>query len=157
MNTKFRNTVFGLTATAIAWAPVALSDDEASEKAIKARQGLMQVYSFNLGLLSAMAKGEADYDAEVAALAATNLSTVAGMNTGAMWPQGSSNEDHETRALPEIWSTFPKVAEKGQALADSSAALASVAGDGLDALKGGICDVGKSCKGCHDDFRAKKK
>jgi len=117
----------------------------------------MQVYSFNLGMLSAMAKGEQDYDAELAVIAAENLSAAASMNTGPMWPQGSSNEDHETRALPEIWSTYPKVAEKGKALTEASAALASVAGDGLDALKGGIGDVGKSCKGCHDDFRAKKK
>ena len=157
MNSNLRKIVFGLTTTAIVWSPVALTDDEASEKAIKARQGLMQVYSFNLGMLSAMAKGEADYDAELAAVAATNLNVAASMNTGAMWPQGSSNEDHKTRALPEIWSTYPKVAESGKALADSSAALAAVAGDGLDALKGSIGDVGKSCKGCHDDFRAKKK
>jgi len=142
MNFRIRKVILGLTATAITWSPVALSDDEASEKAIKARQGLMQVYSFNLGMLSAMAKGEQDYDAELAVIAAENLSAAASMNTGPMWPQGSSNEDHETRALPEIWSTYP---------------LASVAGDGLDALKGGIGDVGKSCKGCHDDFRAKKK
>jgi len=157
MNFRIRKVILGLTATAITWSPVALSDDEASEKAIKARQGLMQVYSFNLGMLSAMAKGEQDYDAELAVIAAENLSAAASMNTGPMWPQGSSNEDHETRALPEIWSTYPKVAEKGKALTEASAALASVAGDGLDALKGGIGDVGKSCKGCHDDFRAKKK
>ncbi len=157
MNSTLRTVVFGLTLSSVVWSPVSFSDDEASEKAIKARQGLMQVYSFNLGMLSAMAKGEKDYDAEVAALAATNLSTVAGMNSGSMWPQGSSNEDHKTRALPEIWSTYPKVAEKDKALAESSAALAAVAGDGLDALKGSIGDVGKSCKGCHDDFRAKKK
>jgi len=157
MNTNVRKVLIGLTATAIVWSPVTLSDDKASEKAIKARQGLMQVYSFNLGLLSAMAKGEMDYDAELAVIAAEGLSAAASMNTGPMWPQGSSNEDHKTRALPEIWSTYPKVAEAGKALTDASATMASVAGDGLDALKGSIGDVGKSCKGCHDDFRAKKK
>jgi len=157
MNTNLRKVLIGLTATAIVWSPVTLSDDKASEKAIKARQGLMQVYSFNLGLLSAMAKGEMDYDAELAVIAAEGLSAAASMNTGPMWPQGSSNEDHKTRALPEIWSTYPKVAEAGKALTDASATMASVAGDGLDALKGSIGDVGKSCKGCHDDFRAKKK
>jgi cytochrome c556 len=40
-------------------------------------------------------------------------------------------------------------------MTDASAALASVAGEGLDALRSKIGDVGKSCKGCHDNFRAK--
>jgi len=157
MKSKLRTAMFCLTVTALAYSPVSFSTDKATKSAIKARQGLMQVYSFNMGLLSAMAKGDMDYDAELASLAANNLSALASMDTGAMWPQGSSNENHKTRALPEIWSTFPKVAEKGKAMVEASAALASVAGDGLDALKGGMGDVGKSCKGCHDDFRAKKK
>jgi len=46
------------------------------------------------------------------------------------------------------------VGEKGQALADASAALAEVAGDGLDALRSKVGAVGQACKGCHDDFRA---
>jgi len=149
--------MIGLAAAATIYSPASVSADKAVEKAIKARQGLMQVYSFNMDLLSDMAKGKMDYNAELAALAAKNLNTVASMNTGAMWPQGSGNDNHKTRALPEIWSTFPKIAEAGKTMADSSAALAEVAGNGLDALKGGMGDVSKSCKGCHDDFRAKKK
>ena len=54
--------------------------------------------------------------------------------------------------LPEIWSTYPAVGEKDQALKDAAAALAEVAGDGLDALRSKIGAVGKACKGCHDDF-----
>jgi len=35
--------------------------------------------------------------------------------------------------------------------------MAENAGNGLEALQSSIGDVGKSCKGCHDDYRAKKK
>lgn len=130
------------------------------EKAVKARQGFMQVVSFNLGPLGAMAKGEMDYDAELAANNAKNLHALSTMGNGAMWPEGSDNAalgEDKTRALPAAWAADSKVGEKHQAWIDASANLAAVAGDGLDALKGAVGDVGKSCGGCHDDYRAEKK
>ncbi len=140
--------------------PSLAKDDGPHDKAIKARQALMQLYSFNLGILGAMAKGEADYDAEAASAAADNLLAAVSMNQSAMWPPGSHNEDAanlENRSLPKIWETYPEIAEKGKALGKAATDLQAVAGDGLDALKGGMGAAGKSCKGCHDDFRAKKK
>ena len=44
---------------------VALADDP-FETEIKARQGLMNVYKYNIGILGAMAKGQMDFDAEAA-------------------------------------------------------------------------------------------
>lgn len=130
------------------------------EKAVKARQGFMQVVSFQLGPLGAMAKGEMEYDAELAAANAANLQALANMNTGAMWPAGSDNAalgEDKTRALPAAWAADSKVGEKHQAWADASAQLAAAAGNGLDALKPAVGAVGKSCGGCHDDYRAEKK
>ncbi len=130
------------------------------EKAIEARQGFMKVVAFNLGPLGAMAKGEMDYDAETAATYAKNLEVLAKMNTGAMWPAGSDNAalgEDKTRALPAAWEADSKVMDKHGAWTEASTQLAAVAGDGLDALKGAIGDVGKSCGGCHDDYRAEKK
>ena len=136
----------------------ALADGHA-EKAVKARKALMQVVAFNLGPLGAMAKGEADYDAEAAATFAKNLEVLAKMNTAAMWPAGSDNSvlGDTTRALPAAWGEGSKVMEKHEAWATASTQLAAVAGDGLEALKGAIGDVGKSCGGCHDNYRAEKK
>lgn len=130
------------------------------EKAVKARQGFMQVVVFNLGPLGAMAKGEMDYDAELAMSNAKNLEALSVMNTGAMWPVGSDNAalgEDKTRALPAAWAADSKVMEKHEAWAKASAELAATAGDGLDALKAGVGAVGKSCGGCHDDYRAEKK
>ena len=130
--------------------------NDPNEKAIAARQAVMKLQSWYAGPLFGMAKGDLDYDAEMARTYAAALNTVATIEGGAMWPPGSDNGAYadKTGALPEIWSTWPKVGEKGQALAEASAALAEVAGDGLDALRSKIGAVGKACKGCHDDFRA---
>jgi len=130
------------------------------EKAVEARQGLMKVVAFNLGPLGAMAKGEMDYDAEAAAVYAKNLEVLSAMNAGAMWPAGSDNAalgEDKTRALPAAWAADSKVGEKHQAWTEASAKLAAVAGDGLDAMKPAVAEVGKSCGGCHDDYRAEKK
>ena len=59
----FATSVVALTVAAT----VAMAADGPFTKEIKARQGLMQVTSFNLGMLAAMAKGERDYDAKLAA------------------------------------------------------------------------------------------
>ena len=139
----------------------ALAADEYPFKAeIKARQSFMQIYAFNLGLLGAMAKGEAEYNAELAAAAANNLLAAARMNNSAMWPAGSDSSVAEladkTRAKPENWTTWPKSSEKHQALTDALTEMAAQADSGLDAVKANIGAVGKGCKGCHEDFRVPK-
>ena len=127
-----------------------------NEKAIKARRAVMTLQSWYAGPLFQMAKGDMEYNAEMAGTYAANLNTVVNAEAGAMWPEGTDNGAYagKTRALPEIWTTWPAVGEKGQALTEAVAALAEVAGGGLDALRSKIGDVGKACKGCHDDFRA---
>nr|MBX2836056.1 cytochrome c [Gammaproteobacteria bacterium] len=69
----------------------------------------------------------------------------------------SNSENARTRALPAIWETFPAITEKSDALKDAAAVLAENAGNGLEALQGAMGDVGQSCKGCHDDYRAKRR
>jgi len=139
---------------------LAVADDFPFKKQITARQAFMQVYAYNLGLLGAMAKGEADYDAKIAASAAANLLAAANMDNSTMWPEGSDADapglDGKTRSKPDIWSTYPKVTEKHQDLTDALTKMAAVAGNGLDAVKANMGDVGKGCKGCHKPFRVPK-
>lgn len=129
-----------------------------NEKAIKARQSVMKLQSWYAGPLFQMAKGDMDYDAAMAKTYAEHLNMMANVEGGAMWPEGTDNGAYagKTRALVEIWTTWPAVGEKDQALKDAAAALVAVAGDGLDALRSKIGPVGKACKGCHDDFRAEQ-
>ena len=145
-----------LVAVGLTLALSASAAKDPNEKAIAARQAVMKLQSWYAGPLFGMAKGDLEYNAEMASTYAAALHTVATIEGGAMWPPGTDNGAYAdmTDALPEIWTTWPAVGEKGQALSDASAALAEVAGDGLDALRSKIGGVGKACKGCHDDFRA---
>lgn len=130
----------------------------ALEKAIKARQALMQVYSFNLSGLGAMAKGEAKYDAKLASALAASLQSAAQANVGAMWPQGSDSTamPGKTRALVKAWETYPESQKKHEALLSAAAELVKVAGGGVEGLGAAVGAVGKSCGGCHKPFRAPK-
>ncbi|MBL4906105.1 MAG: cytochrome c [Sneathiella sp.] len=131
------------------------------EREIKARQSVMQIYAFNLGILGAMAKGEKEYEAGLAQTAANNLNAAILMNNGAMWPMGSDMSAPglagKTRAKANIWTSFPKVVETHKSLAVASAAMADVAGTGLTAIRSNIGAVGKGCQSCHEAFRAPKK
>ena len=132
--------------------------DPAVEKAIKSRKAQMVLYSWNLGRVSAMAKGQAPYDAKVAQGAADNLVALVNMDSAGLWTKGSDATamPGKTRAKAEIWSTYPDVVEKSKAMKDAAAGLAAAAGNGLDALKAAVGPVGKSCGGCHKPFRAPK-
>ena len=125
---------------------------------IEARQALMNVYRFNLGLLGAMAKGEMPYEAGMASDAANNLLAASSMRNGAMWPAGSDMSApglaDMTAAKPEIWSNMSDVGEKSRALRAAAEAMSAAAGDGLDALRSNMGAVGDGCKGCHESFRA---
>ncbi len=131
------------------------------EDIIKARQSFMRVYAFNIGLVGDMAKGKTEYNAEIAANAAQNLLALSKMKNGPMWPKGSSKADSgldgKTRALPEIWTTFPEVSERGTDLTKALEDFVGVAGKDLASLRKGMKSVGEGCKGCHKKFRAEKK
>lgn len=145
--------------TGVSLALAASAAQDPNEKAIKSRQAVMTLQSWYAGPLFQMAKGDMEYDADMARTYAAALNTVATIEGGAMWPPGTDNGAYagKTRALPEVWSTWPEAGSKAQALSDAAAALAEVAGDGLGALRSKIGAVGKACKGCHDDFRAEQK
>ncbi len=156
---KFKSAVIGIVMSAVFAGTVGSASAADENPAIKARQSLMQLYAFNLGIVGAMAKGKVDYDAKAAEAAAENLAQLVRMN-GPMWPQGTSQSDEglkkKTRALAEIWTTYPKVTENGKQMIAAADSLAAVAGKGLDSLRGGLKDVGDSCKACHKAFRGKK-
>lgn len=156
---KKRLGCIALIAVVTASASFALAADFPFDKEIKARQGMFQVAGFNLGILAAMVKGEREYNAELAAASAKNVHLASMIDQGAVWPEGSDTSNAalagKTNAMPELWMNLPDVVKKHGAWTAASAKLAEAAGNGLDALKPALGEVGKTCKSCHDDYRQK--
>lgn len=125
--------------------------------AVKARKAEMTLRAFNLGQLGAMAKGEMEYNADVAKAAAHNLKVMTTLNGMAMWPKGSDNAalGDKTNALPALWENFPKVIEAVKALSAAADVMADAAGKDLASLQGAMGAVGKACSSCHEQFRKK--
>lgn len=130
--------------------------DPALAKAINARQAHMQLNSFNLGLLGAMAKGEIDYDAEAAQAAADNLAALSLMDETRYWLEGTEMETlgkEKTEALKAIWSDDSEIGDRQDRLAGAASDMADAAGGGLDSLRGAMAPLGKACGACHEDYR----
>jgi cytochrome c556 len=130
------------------------ADARALAGAVKARQAHMSLYSHNLGILGAMAKGDVDYDSAAAQAAADNLAAVATLNQAGYWLPGSDSDSIEgSRALPAIWQADSKAQAYGMEMAEAALALQAVAGTDLAAMQGGMGAVGDGCKTCHEAYR----
>ncbi len=143
-----------LTASLIAGSAFA---DEAAEGAIKARQAMMQLFAFNLGVLGEMAKTAVPYDAEIASAHAGNLLVLSKMSQNGLWPQGSDIGSYpDSAALPDIWSKYPDVLEKDKVLDAAAEAMNAAAGTDLASLQGAMKAIGGACGDCHKVYRQKK-
>ena len=147
-----------LMLVALTFAAPGFAAKDPNLKLLKARQGEMQLRSFNAGPLFGMAKGKVEYDAELASTLANNLKTQLSLDMGRAWKKGTDNAAYpgKTTSLPKIWSTYPEISNYGKKYKTAVNELAAAAGNGLDALKPKVSALGKTCKGCHDEFREKK-
>lgn len=147
-------TALGLIAGTMVAAPVAAQDAEAL---INIRKAHMRLNGFNIGPLGAMAQGDIPYDAEVAAASAANLAAIASIDQTRYWAEGTGRPDAEnTRALAAIWENPDDFRAKQDGLVTATAALADVAGNGLEALQGAMGGVGGACGACHRTYRAEQ-
>ncbi|MCV2870017.1 cytochrome c [Defluviimonas sp. WL0002] len=121
---------------------------------IDARQGIMDYRALQMGVMGAMVKGEAEYNAEAAQKAADALLAAAALDMSMLWPAGSDSDAvMESAALPAIWADGSDVGSKAMALVEAATALQGAAGGGIDALKAAFGPVGAACGSCHKAYR----
>ncbi|XDA96711.1 cytochrome c [Sulfitobacter sp. LCG007] len=143
-------------ATALGPAPFATAQDNVPAS-VKARHHVMQVNGYAMGILGAMAKGEADYDAAMAASAAKNIHAMAMTDPVSLWTPGTEQgASPDSRAKPEIWSDMEGFKAAFADFEQASAKLAEAAGTDLEAMKAAMGPVGKGCGDCHEKFRGPK-
>lgn len=147
--------LFLLAALGLATALPAAAQFQKPEDAIKYRQAAFTVMASHFGRLAGMAQGRIPFDAGQATENAALVSTMAPLAKAGFG--AGTDMGRPQRALPEVWS---KPAEFKAAYDDMLAAVAKLdtaaKSGSLDNLKGAVGEVGKSCKSCHDNFRAEK-
>ncbi|MGB7270209.1 MAG: cytochrome c [Albidovulum sp.] len=146
--------LIGVTVAAIAFAGTVVAQDAPFGMQIKARQGLMAYRALNIGVLGAMAKGEAEYDAQAAQKAADNLVANSLIDQSMLWPEGSDNAANPaSTASAAGWTAEADVEGKETAFRTAAAAMQAAAGTGLDGMKAAMGDLGGSCGACHKATR----
>jgi len=125
----------------------------ASEADVKFRKANMEVIGGHMHSIVPIVKGEVPHKAQLKAHA---LGIVA---AGKMAPAAFKAEamEGETTATKDIWANWDKfeggmntMTERAQALADAADT------DDMAAIGAAVQELGKTCKGCHDNFREKK-
>lgn len=126
-----------------------------AEDAIKYRQSAFTLMGTHFGRAAGMAQGKIPFDAKVAA---ENIATAASVSKLPYAAFGPGTDKGDTKAKAEIWTERAKFDEGAQKMQTEMAKLVDATKGGdftLDQLKAALGPVGQSCKGCHDNYKAK--
>jgi len=119
------------------------------KETVEYRKNQMAVLGGHMGSLVAIVKGEVPFTDDLGyhadGLAAAAPKVIPVFETEAM--------TDKSNALPDIWKDWPTFEKAALNLEKTSKALAAAAATGnQSAIGAALEDMGKSCKGCHDDF-----
>ena len=146
-----RHVILGATVAGVLGIGLAFADTSP----IKQRQDIMKSNDEATKLVIAMLKGEKPYDGKAAGDAMKSIHNNIGTFV-TLFPEGTETGE-KTRALPAIWKNKKDFEDWGKQLQEDTTKAQAAAAQGEDAMKTALNDVGKTCKGCHDDYRAKDK
>jgi cytochrome c556 len=108
----------------------------------------------HFGRIAAMAQGKVAFDAKAAADNAAVVVALSKLPYSA-FVEGS-DKGGNTKAKPEIWSQRDKFNSAATKMQDEVAKLEVAAKTGnFEQIKTAVGAAGKSCKGCHDDYKEK--
>jgi cytochrome c556 len=140
-----------VAATGLAFAA---DESKAQKGAAKYRKSTFIMVNHHMGVLGAMVKGKVDFDLAVYTKNAEALAAISQLASTGFAVEGTVKG---SRAKNAIWENKTDFDEKLTAFQTASTALAAAAKTGdADKAKAAFGDVGKSCKGCHTDYRKKK-
>ncbi len=157
---KLYSTKIMMACTFILATNVAAANPATSEKhAIKAtelRQAVFKLLGANMGTLGAMAKGKIPFDAKVVEKNATRINQLSFMIDDYTATDTSAYKV-KTEALAKVWNEREAFEKRIKNLSLASDKLIKIAASGDEkAMRAAIGGVGKTCGGCHDDFKEDK-
>lgn len=131
----------------------AAEPDKRAQQAVKVRKAVLTLTYNNFGPLANMARGRIPFDGEVAATNAMRLHQLARM-LGDSFAYDTRGSGVETEALDAIWSDADGFAGRVADFVAAAEALDMAAqGGDEDQIKAAAGNVGKTCGGCHDNYR----
>jgi cytochrome c556 len=140
------------TAFAVLIAVFSSANAAEPENYIKYRQLVMKAIGGHMGASTQIVRGKVSPEGDLA-MHATALAQLTS-NLTRLFPEGS--DFGETEAKPEIWDNWDKFEQAAGKAKQATAAFAEAVASGDAAtIKATHQDVGKACKGCHEDFRQK--
>jgi cytochrome c556 len=126
------------------------------KSAIETRQAVFKLISNQNGPIGALNRGNTPPDLAVVARNAARIQMLAEMIPDLFARDTHADATTKTAALPAIWTSMPDFKTKADALAKAAAGVAAAAKTGdAAATKTAAAEIGKTCGGCHDAFRAK--
>lgn len=121
---------------------------------VKQRQAVMTLQGKYYGPMAAMAQGKVPYNAAAVQRNAGFLDNLSRMAWDGFDP---STRNEKSRALPAVYDSSAKFKESASRLENATSKLVELSRSGDEAaVKAQIGAVGKTCGGCHDDFRQKQ-
>jgi cytochrome c556 len=121
---------------------------------INQRQEVMKANGAAAKTLTQMVRGEQPWNQQAAHQAAMTLNNNS-KQIPTLFPPGTGPEAGvKTAALPAIWQNKTDFDAKAKALEEESAKL--MAANDEAAVKAQFQNVGKTCGGCHENYRAKQ-
>ena len=127
------------------------------EDQIETRQSTFTFAGWNMGKIKAQAiDGDVAYNQQQMLAAANSIAAVANSGLGALFGPGTAMDKNDnTKLKPEFFDKPEKAREVAIGFAKAANKLQEVASNGdKAALAAQFSEVGKSCKACHDAFRA---
>lgn len=127
------------------------------EDQINTRQSTFTFAGWNMGKIKAQAvDGDVAYNQQQMQAAANSIAAVANSGLGALFGPGTAMDKNDnTKLKPEFFDKPEKAREVAIGFAKAANKLQEVASNGdKAALADQFSEVGKSCKACHDAFRA---
>ena len=147
--------VLALLAVALAGSAVA---QVKPEDAIKFRQSGYGFMAWNMARIKANVEGD-KFNKDEVIKAANAIQAIANSGMGALYLPGTDKGKgwEETRAKSNIWTEQEKLGKAAMAFNKEANEMAKVAATGnADAVEAQLGKLGGTCKGCHDDFKAKR-
>lgn len=126
------------------------------ETLIKWRQSVFQVIAWNTGRIKANVEGQ--YNKDDVLKSANAIAALSKSGLGSLFAPGTEQGKgwHDTAAKPEIFKDTQHFDELGASFAKEANELVNVASSGDQAaVKAQFGKLQRTCKSCHDDFKAK--